>query len=137
MSRIQFRDLDTSSDEEEAGSVIISKHEMRTRLGWCNPIGVLQVKQELEKTDTAEDVTKRQKIVQTQDQPLQDIQEREAEDEAEWDDTHETEEEIDDNSDEINDEQKEIKEENDHIESKESSLTPKLEQLWQLESRDQ
>ena len=53
MSRIQFMDLDTFSDEEETGSVITSKHEMWTRLGWCNPIGIPQVKQELKKTDTA------------------------------------------------------------------------------------
>ena len=76
MSRIQFVDLDTSSNEEETGSVIISKHEMQTRLGWCNPIGVPQVKQEIERTEMAKDVTAAQKIVQTQDQPLQEAQER-------------------------------------------------------------
>ena len=65
MSRIQFVDLDMSSDEEETGSVLILKHKMWTRLGWCNPIRVPQVKQGLMKTDAAEDVTKGQ----TQDQP--------------------------------------------------------------------
>ena len=65
MSRIQFVDLDMSFDEEGAGSVLISKHEMRTRLGWCYTIRVQEVKQGLMKTDAAEDVTKGQ----TQDQP--------------------------------------------------------------------
>ena len=63
MSRIQFVDLDTSSSEEETGSVIISEHEMQTRLGWCNLIGIPQVKQELKKTDTAKDIMKGKKIV--------------------------------------------------------------------------
>ena len=44
---------------------------------------------------------------------------------------------MDDNSDETNDVWKEIKEESDHIESKEASLTLKLENLWELESKDQ
>ena len=83
---------------------------MLTGLEWCNPIGIPQVKQELEKTDTAEDVTKAQETVQTQDQPLQGTEERQAEDEVESGDTHEATEEMEDDSDETKDGRKNIKE---------------------------
>ena len=73
MSRIQFVDLDTLSDDEDAGSVLISQHEMRTRLRWCNPIGVPHIKQEIEGTDMTKDVTETQKMVQIQDQLLQEV----------------------------------------------------------------
>ena len=137
MSRIQFIDLDTSSDKEETSGVIISKHEMRTRLGWFNSKEVPQVKQELEKTDAAKDVTKTHETVQTQNQPPQSSQERQAEDEFASVDTHEVTEGIDDNSDETDKEQKHIKEESDHIENKEASSTLRLEQFRELDSKNQ
>ena len=109
MSRIQFIDLDMSSDEEETGGVIISKHEIRTRLGWFNSKEVPQVKQVLEKTDAAEDVTKTHETVQTQNQPPQSTQESQAEVKLTLVDTHEMTERIDDDSDETDKEQKNIK----------------------------
>ena len=63
MSRIQFVDLDMSSDNEGTGDVIISKHEVRTRLGWFNSKELPWLKQELEKTDAVEDVTKTNEAV--------------------------------------------------------------------------
>ena len=36
MSRIQLIDLDTSSEEEEMGGVMISRKVMRGRLGWLS-----------------------------------------------------------------------------------------------------
>ena len=58
MSKIQFIDLNTSSDKEETGGVVISKHKMWSRLGWLSTKVVPQVKQEAERTDTLEDVKK-------------------------------------------------------------------------------
>ena len=75
MSIIQFIDLDMSSDKEERGGVKISKHEMQTRLGWFNSKEVPEVKQQLERTDTVEDVKKTHEAVQTQNQPPQSTQE--------------------------------------------------------------
>ena len=123
MSRFQLVYLDTSSDEEETGSVIMSKHKMQTRLGWFNSKEVPQVKQELEKTDAAKDVTKTHETVQTQNQPPQNTQERQAEDELALVDTHKVTEGIDNDSDETDKEQKNIKEESDYIEKKEASST--------------
>ena len=81
MSRIQFIDLDTLSDEEETGGVIISKHEMWTRLECFNYKQVPQLKQESEKTDAVEDVTKTHEAVHIQNQPPQSAQEGQPEDE--------------------------------------------------------
>ena len=123
MSRIQFIDLDTLSDEEETGSVIILKHEMQTRLGWFNSREVPQVKQELKKTDATKYITKTHETVQIQNQPPQSTPERQAEDELASIDTHKVMEGIDDDSDETDKEQKNIKEESDHIENREASST--------------
>ena len=56
MNRIQFVDLDTSSDEEETGGVVILKHEMQSRLGWFSTKVVPQMKQEAGRTDRIKDV---------------------------------------------------------------------------------
>ena len=123
MSRIQFIDLDTSSNKEETGGVIISKHEMRTRLEWFNSKEVPQVKQESEKTDAVEDVTKTHEAVQIQNQPPQSTQEGQPEDQLASIDTHKVMEGIDNDSVETDKEQENIKEESYHIENKEESLT--------------
>ena len=111
------------SDKEETGSVIISKHEMRTRLGWFDSREVLQVKQELQRTDAVEDVMKTHEVVQIQNQPPQSAQEGQPDDELASVDTHEVTEGIDDNSDETDKEQEKTKEESYHIEHKEESST--------------
>ena len=38
MSKIQLIDLDTSSEEEETGGVIILRRVMRGRLGWLSTV---------------------------------------------------------------------------------------------------
>ena len=96
---------------------------MRTRLGWFNSKEVPQVKEELGKTDAAEDVTKTHETVQIQNQPPQSTEERQAEDKLASVDAHKVMEGIDDDSDETDKEQKNIKEKSDHIENKEASLT--------------
>ena len=123
MSRIQFVDLDTSSDEEETGGVIILKHEMWTRLGRLNSREVPKVKQELERSDAVEDVKKTREAVQIQNQPPQSAQEGQPEDELESVDTHQVTEGINDDGSETSKEQENIKEKICHIENKEESLT--------------
>ena len=49
MNRIQLVDLDTLSDKEETGGMVISKHEMWSRLGWFSTKVEPQMKQEAEK----------------------------------------------------------------------------------------
>ena len=66
MNRIQLVDLDTSSDKEETGSVVILKHEMQSRLGWFSIKVVPQIKQEAERMDTIKDVKKIHEVVQIQ-----------------------------------------------------------------------
>ena len=100
MSRIQFVDLDTSSDDEETGGVIISKHEVRTRLGWFNSKELPRVKQELEKIDAVEDVTETNEAVCIQSQSPQSTEERQPEDELALVDTHKVMEGINDNDNE-------------------------------------
>ena len=63
MSRIQLVDLDTSSDKDDAGSVLISKHKIRTRFRWWNPIGTSHIKQEIQETDVSKDIMETQKTV--------------------------------------------------------------------------
>ena len=123
MSRIQFLDLDMLSEDEETGGVIISKHEVWTRLRWFNLKELPQVKQELEKTDAVEDVMETNKAVHIQSQLPQSTQEGQLEDELASVDTHEMMEGINDDDDETDKEQKIIKEESYHIENKEESLT--------------
>ena len=123
MSRIQFVDLDTLSDKEETGGVIISKHEMWTKLGWFNCKEVPQVKQESEKTDAVKDVTKTHEAVQIQNQPSQGAQEGPPEDELVSVDTHEVTEGVNNDDDEKDKEQKNINKESYHIEKKKVSST--------------
>ena len=55
MHRIQIVDLDTSSEDEKTGGVVISKHEMWSRFGWLSSKVVPQLKQEVERMDTIKD----------------------------------------------------------------------------------
>ena len=56
MSRIQFVDLNTSSEDDDVGScVVILKHEMRSKFEWWNLVGVSRVKKEIEGTDVGKD----------------------------------------------------------------------------------
>ena len=123
MSRIQFIDLDMSSDKENTGGVIISKHEIQTRLGWINYKEVPLVKQELEKTDAVEDVMKTHEAVVKQNQPPQSTQEGQSEDKIALVDTHEVMEGINDDDDETDKEREDIQRESYHIENMEECLT--------------
>ena len=63
MNRIQLVDFDTSSDKEDTGGMVISKHEMQSRLEWCNTRVEPQMKQEMEPMDTTEEVEKIHEMV--------------------------------------------------------------------------
>ena len=112
MSRIQIVDLDTSSEDEETGGVVISKHTMQSRLGWLSTKVVLQVKQEAERMDTIKD-----EAVQ-----MQDMQENQPGDVLEPVDTLKIMKKADDCS-EMNKEQQNDKEQVYHIDNKEESST--------------
>ena len=56
MNRIQLVDLDTSSEEEETGGVVISRQEMRSRLGWLSTEVEPHMKQETETTEIVKEV---------------------------------------------------------------------------------
>ena len=99
--------------------MIISKHEVLTRLGWFKSKEVPWVKQELEKTNAVKDVTKTHEAVWIQNQPPQSTQEGQPEDELALVDTHKVMEGIDNDDNETDKEQKNIKEESYHIENKE------------------
>ena len=67
MSKIQFIDLDMSSEDEETGGVVISKHEMQSRLGWLSTKVKPQMKQETETRNTIEDIEKIHEVVHIED----------------------------------------------------------------------
>ena len=113
MSRIQFIDLDTSSEDEDTGGVVISKHEMQSRLGWLSTKVVPQVKQEAETMDTIKD-----EAVQ-----IQNTQESQPGDILESVDTLEVVKEVEDDCGETNKEQENNKEQVYHINNKEESST--------------
>ena len=56
MSKIQLIDLDTSLDEEEMGSVVISRKVMRGRLGWLNTVVEPDTKQKMDAMKGMENV---------------------------------------------------------------------------------
>ena len=103
MNRIQLVDLDMSSDEEDTGGMVISKHEMQSRLEWCNTRVEPQMKQETEPTDTIEEVEKIHEIVR-----IQDTQENQLGDALTSIDTLEVTDTVKDDYEEINKEQKNI-----------------------------
>ena len=105
MSRIQFVDLDTSSEDEETGSVVISKHEMRSRLGWFSTKVEPQMKQETETMNTIKDVEKIHEVVR-----IQDTQENQMGDALTSVDTLKVTDVIKDDCSEINKEQENVKE---------------------------
>ena len=114
MSRIQIVDLNTSSEDEETGGVVISKHEMRRRFRWLSTkVVVLQVKQEVERTDTIED-----EAVQ-----MQTMQGSEPGDILESVNTLEVVEKVEDYCGEMNNEWENNKEQVYHIDNKEESPT--------------
>ena len=118
MSRIQIVDLDTSSEDEETGGVIISKHEMWSRVGWLSSKVILQVKQEAERMETIEDEAVW----------IQNTQEGQPDDVLTTIDTLEVMEGVEDDRSEMNKEQENDKEQVYHINNKEESST-KLENL--------
>ena len=105
MSRIQFVDLDMSSEDEETGGVVISKHEMQSRLGWFSTKIEPQMKQERETMTTIEDIKKIHEVVR-----IQDTQENQTGDALTSVDTLKVMDAIKDNCSEINKEQKNIEE---------------------------
>ena len=66
MSRIQLIDLDTSSEEEEMGGVMISMKVMRGRLGWLSTVVEPHTKQETEAMEGVKDVQEVHKEDQVQ-----------------------------------------------------------------------
>ena len=56
MNRIQLIDLDTSSEEEEMGGMMILRKVMRSRLGWLSTAVEPHMKQEAETTEMVKDV---------------------------------------------------------------------------------
>ena len=56
MSKIQLIDLDTSSDEEETGGVMISRKVMRGQLGWLSTVVEPDMKQEPEAMEGVKDI---------------------------------------------------------------------------------
>ena len=113
MSRIQLVDLDTLSEDEETGGLVIFKHEMWSRLGWLSTKVVPQVKQEAERMDTMEDEVMR----------IQNTQEGQPGDVLASVDTIEVMEGIKEDCGETNKEQENVKEQVYHIDNKEDSLT--------------
>ena len=73
MNRIQLIDLDTSSEEEETGGMMISRKEMQSRLGWLSTEVEPHMKQETETMEIAKEVEEVHKEAQIQaaqeDQP--------------------------------------------------------------------
>ena len=56
ISKIQLIDLDTSLDEEETGSMVISRKVMRGRLGWLNTVVEPDMKQKMDAMKGMENV---------------------------------------------------------------------------------
>ena len=157
MSRIQFVDLDTSSDEEDAGSVLISKHEMQTRFRWCNPVGVSHIKQGIRDADVTKYITETQKSVHMQDQLYEnegiDYEQEESDGKSDDKETKETDsvqkveqqKEIENTDLQIEgkEDQKEeyeqgkTEEKSDDTKNQETDSTQKSEQLQELENREQ
>ena len=153
MSRIQFVDLDMSSEDNNVSGVVISKHEMRSKFEWWNPVGVSRIKQEIEETDAGKDTTETKKKVHMYDQLLHEVQEKLTEDEDKLNDRHDTEEEMDDESEEISHEQGETdgksedvnkeriatdqKSDDVYNEHKELDPVQKMEQQQEVENTDQ
>ena len=65
MNRIQLVDLDLS-EEEETGSLVISRQEMRSRLGWLSTEVEPQMKQEAETMEIVKEVDEVQEEAQIQ-----------------------------------------------------------------------
>ena len=104
INRIQLVDLNTSSDEEQTGDVVILKHEMRSRLGWFSTKVVPQVKQVAERMDTIKNVKKIHEAVW-----IQSTQESQPRDVLASIDTLKVTEGIKDNCGEMNKEQENVK----------------------------
>ena len=66
MSRIQLIDLDTSSEEEEMGSMMISRKVMQGRLGWLSTVVEPHMKQETEAMEGVKDIQEVHKEDQVQ-----------------------------------------------------------------------
>ena len=100
MSKLQFVDLDTSSEDDDTGSgVVISKYEMRSKFNWWNLVGLSHIKKEVELTDSDKDTTEIKKEVEMEDQPLYEVikeQQDSTEDEDESSEMDNTEAEQDD-----------------------------------------
>ena len=124
-------DLDTSSDKEDTGSVLISKHKMKTRFVWYNPIWVSHIKQEIQEADVIKDITETQETSHVQDQLQQQVQEKPVEYEGESEETYGEKDQKEDH------EQRETEDESDDIENKEMDSTQKMEQLQELEKKGQ
>ena len=66
MSKIQLIDLDTSSDEEETGGMVISRKAMRGRLGWLSTIVEPDTKRQMDAMEGIENVQEMHKEDQVQ-----------------------------------------------------------------------
>ena len=56
MNRIQLVDLDTLSEEEETGGMVILRQEMRSRMGWLSTEVEPHMKQETEAMEIVKEV---------------------------------------------------------------------------------
>ena len=113
MCRIQIVNLDTLSEDEETGDVIISKHEMQSRFGWLSSKVIPQVKQEAERMETIKDEVVR----------IQNTQEGQPGDVLTTMNTLKVMEGVEDDRGEMNKEQENDKEQVYHIDNKEESST--------------
>ena len=70
MSRLQFIDLDTLSEEDEAGSsIVISKHEMICKLDWWKLGGMVEIKKEVKLDDIDKETTGMEKELEKHNGP--------------------------------------------------------------------
>ena len=131
MSKIWFVDLDTSSDDDDVGSVLISKHEIQSNFDWWNSVGVSPIKQEIKETDADKDTKESKKAVY--------VQEKLAEDKEYSNGTHDTGEEMDNESEEINYKQGETDEKSNDVDKEHKEMHPiqKIEQPQEIENTDQ
>ena len=113
MSKLQFVDLDTSSEDDDTGNgVVILKYKMRSKFDWWNPVRMSCIKKEVKPTDTEKDTTEIKKEVETQDKLLYEVkmeQQDWTKDEDQLNETDNTEVEADDQSVSIDEEQRETK----------------------------
>ena len=75
MTKLWLIDLDTSSEDEEMGGVMVSRRMIRSRLGWLNTVAEPQTEQKTKAAMEIEVVQEKHDEDQVQDEDDQQIQE--------------------------------------------------------------